>query len=330
MDGMDEYTLYGSFHTVEIHTDNASEESLKYLMTTKVVRQWYLLRDTDKYKYGIVLNLNNYYGSPIYQWSLFMRYMQDITGLLGVNKWIFWRVDFRLDNYDQDSYARYIKFNRLVVLAVARGLAIKNTYQSIDMQTLELITMSIKKESNYEFEIYNRHHKSQQNNSNDRAVTRIEMRTLSQILRQLRTPKNRRSKGIKSGEYELIKYAIQTDWKNKLLRALSDQNITATIESTADTIKDLSRQRKALYPEEPEEDRRDYIVTRYADWIFNPEELRQVLKQDPDMISYNINSMGKNIKNKYKSVADFNYIRKKDIAEFKNTVKNAIYNYFAD
>lgn len=111
----------------------------------------------------------------ITKYSEFIKKMIYILDKLGsrYEDFSYIRADFCFNSRDTDSYELYKKTNRLILLCLSFAYAYKNTYETKDLWTGQLLSLAIKKDDS-EAEYYNKYIAS---DGRDECANRLEIRS---------------------------------------------------------------------------------------------------------------------------------------------------------
>lgn len=111
----------------------------------------------------------------ITKYSEFVKKMNDILEKLGARyeDFTYIRADFCFNSKDVNSYDLYKKTNRLILLCLSFAYAYRNTYETKDLWTGQLLSLAIKKDDS-EAEYYNKYIAS---GGKDECSNRLEIRS---------------------------------------------------------------------------------------------------------------------------------------------------------
>lgn len=165
-------SLKPGIHTICIRSSNIP----KYIPTrlTRCVKNKHFTQeiDTKVREYCTIIN-PNYYRGKIETLGDFNSAMDSLKGEIGLESFKLTRVDFSIDNFEPQSYNKYLKINKWVVLILAMKHDAKSLYQSINSLTFEKLTLRM--DSEYiQVEYYN---KNIESNGQSPVHARLELRS---------------------------------------------------------------------------------------------------------------------------------------------------------
>lgn len=120
-----------------------------------------------------VINPNKLFGD-VESYSDLELAMDTITGVVGITDYTYSRFDLRFDSYAENYYEDYAKLNKLILSLIAVTYNVTNTYESKNMFSNALLSMSIRNKY-FQVECYD---KEAESNGRERATCRLEFRSL--------------------------------------------------------------------------------------------------------------------------------------------------------
>ena len=179
---LNDYNLTGSIHTLQLKTTDEAVPVQEYI-DNKTVKKF--SRYSDGMTVSVTLNPNKMEGD-IFDYGDFKKILKKILSRLGIENYNLMRVDFRLDNYDEDHYEQFQKLNRYLISMMAVSNSVKNKYRTMDLFSQKQISVAIKNEF-IELENYDRNVKNQiTGNTTELAQARLEERSKSRQWKELR------------------------------------------------------------------------------------------------------------------------------------------------
>lgn len=173
----DNYTLNGSYHTIEIKSEEPTvTDSASDCITTRINKSRTIATS--------IINPNKYDGD-IFKFSEFKNTFSEILKENGIENYRITRADMRFDNYDKSHYLAFAKLNKYIISALMVTYEVKNRYRTVDLVTDDQLTIAIKNDY-FEIENYDRERKNEiTGNTVEPAKARLEERTKSRQWRKL-------------------------------------------------------------------------------------------------------------------------------------------------
>lgn len=162
--------MVGSCHTLDIKSDglvHGISDDIKHCIEIS----------SSERKNGIVsksrINPNKLFGD-VESYSDLELVMDTLTEAVGITDYVYSRFDFRLDSYSEKYYEEYAKLNRLILSLIAVTYNVENTFESKDLFSNKLLSMSIRN-TRLQVECYD---KAAESKGKDRATCRLELRSV--------------------------------------------------------------------------------------------------------------------------------------------------------
>lgn len=144
--------IYAGIHTVQIRTPQMNQKDGVPFINSMHISHPY--KKTTKTIFNYTLNPNKHDYGTIYEYSVFNKAMGEMLDTMEIDDYIFKRVDFCFDSYE-DDYDKMKKLNKTLLMLVAISRNITNVYESINPISLDHLTLRIQNTS-FEGEYYHR------------------------------------------------------------------------------------------------------------------------------------------------------------------------------
>lgn len=217
-DKLNNYNLTGSLHTLEIKSPaiiKNIDENIKNCvegMHTKFDEN-----DEKNASTKMMINPNKLQGDVL-TFSDFRITFDTILAGAGVNKYNIIRADMRFDNYDENCYKKYMKFNKYLISMLAVTYNVKNVFETKNLFTDKTISIAIKNRF-FEIENYNRKKKNEiTGNKTEPVRARLEERSVSRQWQEI----NKKANKEPNWNMDALKKEFTETWFDRWDKALKN------------------------------------------------------------------------------------------------------------
>lgn len=151
-DNLNNANIYAGIDTIEMCSENEpllTAGQIPYI--TKILR-----KDTETGKTYCKLNPDKANDNlQIYNYGTYQKVCENMIYQLGLLNPIKTRIDFRFDSFDDDTYIKLLKLNKVIVLLLSQEYNMGNRYMSYDPLTLNDLTIRVQNDR-LEAENYNK------------------------------------------------------------------------------------------------------------------------------------------------------------------------------
>lgn len=319
-DGLDDYSLNASLHTVQIKTPATVENVDKKIYNC--------VRISNRNKNGtaasvIKINANELQGD-LFSFDEFRNVFTLIVNGMSIDSFNVIRADMRLDNYDSQHYERYSKLNKYLIAAIAVTYKAKNCYITRNLFTEKQLSVAVKTDY-IQIENYNRSAKSEiEGNCKEPAKARLELRTMPRQWRTIRIKNEKQLLLMTESEasnwnVDYLKNEFMGSWFVRLDKSI--RNLDKVEERYNSELKKMYDEGKNSYPKKFRSVT-DFIM-QYQDCIFTRQQLINLI----DSLGIeNAEQKAKDYRKRY-GIQLFNSA---DVERAVAEIKRAIIQYFAE